>query len=56
MLKLLFGNWLDESNDLKEPLSKFKRDIYQQFTSLNIDDYEPLEKATIAKTNIKIGD
>lgn len=40
--KLLFGNWLDESNDLKEPLSKFKRDIYQQFTTPNNSEYEAL--------------
>ena len=44
-IKLLFGNWLDESNDLKEPLSKFKRDIYQQFTTLQYSDYGPLENS-----------
>lgn len=37
----LFGRWLDPDNDLKEPLSKFHRDIYKQITEPHL--YELLE-------------
>lgn len=36
----LFGNWYEPNNDLKEPLSKFYRDIYEQITDPQI--YKPL--------------
>lgn len=38
--EFLFGRWLDKDNDLKEPLSKFYRDIYEQITNPQL--YEPL--------------
>lgn len=34
----LFGRWLDSDNDLKEPLSKFYRDIYKQITEPHLYD------------------
>lgn len=40
----LFGHWLDKENDLKEPLSKFYRDIYNQVTEPHI--YKPLMNKT----------
>lgn len=36
----LFGHWMDKENDLKEPLSKFYRDIYEQVIEPHI--YKPL--------------
>lgn len=53
MQKLIFGNWIDESNDLQEPLSKFRRDIYQQFISPNCD-YEPLNTNKCIEKNNKV--
>ena len=38
--EFLFGRWLEPENDLKEPLSKFYRDIYKQITEPHL--YEPL--------------
>lgn len=42
--EIIFGRWLNEENDLKEPLSKFYRDIYNQirkpslaYESLHVD-------------------
>ena len=46
----LFGRWLNKDNDLKEPLSKFYRDIYEQITDPHI--YEPLMKDS---TNKEVG-
>ena len=37
----LFGRWLDSDNDLKEPLSKFYRDIYKQINEPHL--YELLD-------------
>ena len=36
--EFLFGHWLDLENDLKEPLSKFYRDIYKQITEPHLYD------------------
>lgn len=40
--QLLFGNIFNPYNDLKEPLSKFKRDIFYQFVSNTNSEYMPL--------------
>ncbi len=40
--EFLLGHWLDSENDLKEPLSKFYRDIYKQITEPHL--YELLEE------------
>ena len=38
--KMIFANFyeLDKENDLKEPLSKFYRDIYKQITEPHLYD------------------
>lgn len=56
---LLFGNCLNSENDLKEPLSKFKRDIINEFINSNANknkDYVPLsdiEKVLNKQSSIK---
>ena len=38
--EFLFGRWFESENDLKEPLSKFYRYIYEQITEPHV--YKPL--------------
>ena len=49
--EFLFGRWLYPDNDLKEPLSKFYRDIYEQITDPHI--YEPLMDNETSEEEVK---